>query len=108
MKDNSYTEYIVYDILGHIPGITTKKMFSGTGIFLDDVIVAFVAGGELYFKCDDYLEEKYKSLCCHSFEFNKNGKIIKLCYISATEDMIENRDVMSERVYESYEISNKK
>ena len=58
MKDNSYTEYIVYDILGHIPGITTKRVFSGSSIYLDGLIVAIVADGELYFKCDDTLKEK--------------------------------------------------
>lgn len=104
MKDNSYTEYIVYDVLGHIPGITTKKMFSGTGIFLDGVIVAFVTGGELYFKCDDNLKQKYLDLGCHLFTYDKKGKEIEMCYISATEDMIENREVMTERIYESYEI----
>ena len=107
-KDNSYTEYIVYDVLGHINGISTKPMFSGTGIYLDGVIVAFVTGGELYFKCDDILREKYLKEDCHTFTFNKNGKEIELCYISANEDMIENRETMSDRIYESYGIVNKK
>ena len=106
MKDNSYTEYIVYDVLGHISGITTKKMFSGTGIFLDSVIVAFVTGGELYFKCDDILKKKYLAIGCHTFTYDKNGKEIEMCYMTATEDMIEDREVMTERIYESYEISN--
>ena len=107
-KDNSYTEYIVYDVLCHISGITTKPMFSGTGIYLDGVIVAFVTGGELYFKCDDILKNKYLKENCHIFTFKKNYKTIELCYISANEDMIENREIMSDRIYESYEISNKK
>ena len=107
-KDNSYTEYIVYDVLGHIRGISTKPMFSGTGVYLDGVIVAFVTGGELYFKCDAILKEKYLKEGCHPFTFEKNGKVVELCYITANEDMIENRETMSDRVYESYELSNKK
>ena len=106
-KDNSYTEYIVYDVLGHIRGISTKPMFSGTGIFLDGVIVAFVTGGELYFKCDKELKEKYLKEGCHTFNFEKNGKVVELGYITATEDMIEDREKIEERVYESYDISNK-
>lgn len=109
MKDNSYTEYIVYDILGHISGITTKKMFSGTGIFLDGIIVAFVTGGELYFKCDNALKEKYLAEVCHPFTYTrKDGKTIEMCYMSANEDMIENREVMTERIYESFDLNNKK
>ncbi len=108
-NDNSYTEYIIYDVLGHINGISTKPMFSGTGIYLDGEIVAFVTGGELYFKNDSELKEKYLSLDCHPFVYTKKykDKEIELCYISATEEMIEDREIMSERIYESYEINNK-
>lgn len=105
-KDNSYTEYIVYDVLGHIEGISTRPMFSGTGIYLDGVIVAFVTGGELYFKSDNVLKDKYLALGCHPFTYAKNGKDIEMCYMSADESMIEDREVMSERIYESYEVSN--
>jgi DNA transformation protein len=106
-KDNSYTEYIVYDVLGHIDDITTRPMFSGTGIYLHGVIVAFVTGGELYFKSDDTLKNKYLSLNCHPFTYTKNNKEIEMCYMSADEDIIENREVMSEHIDESYEVSNK-
>ena len=103
-KDNSYTEYIVYDVLGHIDGISTKPMFSGTGIYLDGKIVAFVTGGELYFKSDNKLKEKYIPLGCHPFTYIKKGKNIELCYISAIEEMTEDRLIMSERIYESYNV----
>ena len=109
MKDNSYIDYIVYDILGHISGITTKRMFSGASIYLDGVIVAFVADGELYFKCDDALKEKYLKEGCHPFTYDrKDGKAVEMHYISANEDMIENREIMTERVYESFNLSSKK
>lgn len=108
MKDNSYTEYIVYDVLGHISGITTKKMFSGTGIFLDGVIVGFVTGGELYFKCDDFLKEKYLAEGCHPFTYSKkDGKKIEMCYMSVTEEMMEDREGMKERIWEARELSDK-
>lgn len=107
-KDNLYTEYIVYDILGHIQGITNKRMFSGFGIYLDGVIFAFVTDGELYFKCDDNLKEKYLALGCHPFTYDKNGKNIEMCYMSATEEMIEDKEFITERVYESFDLSNKK
>ena len=106
-KDNSYTEFIVYDVLGHINGISTKPMFSGTGIFLDGIIVAFVTGGELYFKSDNILKEKYLIQGCHPFTYVKNGKNIEMCYMSANEDMIEDREIMSSRIYESYDVSDR-
>lgn len=104
-KDNSYIEYIAYDILGHIEGISIKRMFSGASIYLDGVVVALVAEGELYFKCDSFLKEKYLVDGCHPFTYKrKDGKIVEMRYMSANEDMIENREIITERVYESYNL----
>ena len=106
--DNSFTDYIVCDVLGHINGITTKRMFSGIGLFLDGIIFGFITGGELYFKCDEKLKEKYLNDDCHIFNYSRKGKEVKLGYISATADMLENREYITERVYESYELSKDK
>jgi len=106
-RDNSYTEYIVYDVLGHLEDITMKPMFSGAGIYMDGVIIAFVAEGELYFKSNDTLKEKYLSQGCHPFLYMKKGKEVEISYMSATEEMMEDRDIMLDRAYESYELSKK-
>jgi len=67
-----------------------------------------VADGELYFKCDNILKEKYLKEGCHPFTYTrKDGKTIEMCYISANEDMIENREIMTDRVYESFDLKNK-
>lgn len=108
MKDNSYVEYIVYDVLGHIDGLTAKKMFSGAGVYLDGSIVALVIDGELYFKSNAELMAKYAALGCHPFTYDRNGKLVTMSYMSATEEMLENREIMTERVYESYDVSNTK
>lgn len=107
-KNDSFSQYILLDVLGHINSITAKKMFSGYGIFLDGAIIAIIVSGELYFKADQKLKEKYKILDCHPFSYDRNGKTVEMSYMSATEQMIEDRQCMSDRAYESYEISNKK
>ena len=105
-KDNSYVEYIVYDVLGHIDGLTAKKMFSGAGVYLDGSIVALVIDGELYFKSNAELMKKYSALGCHPFTYDRNGKMVTMSYMSATEEMLEDRETMSTRIYESYDVSN--
>jgi DNA transformation protein len=105
MKDNSFTEYIVYDILGHIEGLTSRRMFGGAGIYVDGKIVAIIVSGELYFKANEELVAKYTALGCHPFTYEKNGKTVSMKYMSATEEMLENRAVMEERVYESLELN---
>lgn len=101
MKDSSFVDYIVYDVLGHIAGVTHRKMFGGAGIYVDGRIVAIVAGGELYFKADSALVAKYSALGCHPFTYERNGKSVSMAYMSATEEMLEDRAVMETRVAES-------
>jgi len=106
-KDNSYAEYIVYDVLGHLEDITMKPMFSGVGVYMEGIIIAFVADGELYFKSNDSLKKKYLNQGCHPFFYTKKGKDIEISYMSATEEMMEDRDIMADRAYESYKLSKK-
>lgn len=104
-RDTSYLEYIQYDVLGHIPGITSRGMFSGHGIYLDGAIIALVIEGELYFKANKELKEKYTTLGYHPFSYNRNGKMVDLNYMSVTAEDLENRDEIDRRVEESYEVS---
>ena len=103
-KDNSYADYIIYDVLGHINGITSKKMFSGYGIFLNKKIIAIIADGELYFKANKEFKEKYKLLGCFPFTYSRNGKTIEMSYMSVSGEELENRDAISTRVDESFEV----
>ena len=82
-------------------------MFSGTGVYVGDSIVAFIAGGELYFKSDAALVQKYTALDCHLFTYTKHGKDIALKYMSATESMLEDRAIMEERIAEALALSTK-
>ncbi len=107
-KDTSYVEYIVHDVLGHISGITAKAMFSGWGIYLDGAIIAIIADGELYFKANKELKEKYKDQGCYPFSYDRNGKIVEMSYMSVPEEILEHPEKIDQRVYESYELSNKK
>lgn len=104
-RDTSFVEYIIFDVLGHIPGITSRGMFSGHGIYLDGAIIALVIDGELYFKADKELKEKYQTLGYHPFSYDRNGKMVDLNYMSVTLEDLENRDEMDRRVEESYGVS---
>lgn len=106
-KDTSYVEYIVGDVLGHISGITAKAMFSGWGIYLDGAIVAIIALGELYFKADKELKEKYLGEGYYPFRYDRKGKMAEMNYVSVKAEDLENREEMSRRADESYELSAK-
>ena len=104
-KDNSYHDYIVYDILGHIDGITSRAMFSGWGIYRNSVIVAIVADGELYFKGNKELKELYMQKEYYPFRYNRGDKVMQMNYISVKVEDLEDREEMKRRVEESYGLS---
>jgi DNA transformation protein len=115
-RDNSFRDYIVEDILGHIAGITSKAMFSGHGIYLDGLIVGLIIDGTFYLKADAKTMIKYEQEGCEPFAYERGptskategrGKIITMSYMSVQEETMEDREKMEERIYESYEISKK-
>jgi len=104
-KDTSYLEYILYDVLGHIDGITSQSMFSGWGIYKDNAIIAIITDSELYFKTNKELKEKYIHNDYHPFSYDRNGKTVNLNYMSVKAEDLENKEEIERRVEESYEVS---
>lgn len=104
-RDSKYKDYIVEDVLGHIPGITAKAMFSGWGIYLGGLIVGIIADGELYFKADSQTVVRYKSLGYYPFSYERNGKMVEMAYMSVPAEVLEDRGAIKARVDESYQIS---
>jgi len=108
MKENtSYRDYIVYDVLGHIPGITFRSMFGGQGIYLNGAIIAIIAGAEVYFKANKELKETYMENDYYPFSYSKNGKTAEMNYVSVKATDLENREEIERRVNESYALSKK-
>ena len=72
-RDEGFADYIVEDILGHIPGITRKVLFSGYGIYLDKKIVGVIIDGTFYTKANTQLMEKYQKEGSEPFCYEKNA-----------------------------------
>lgn len=107
-RDNSFKDYIVEDVLGHILGISSRAMFGGHGIYLDGVIVGIIAEGELYLKADKELVAKYKKEGLHPFTYTGNkNKIYEMAYVNVPLETLEDREEIERRINESFEISKK-
>ena len=114
-RDNSFRDYIVEDILGHIEGITSRAMFSGYGIYLNGIIVGLIIDGEFYLKTDKntkgrILMDGTRHDSAESgkiFEYERRGKTVSLPYAIVPIEILEDREKIEERIYESFEISKK-
>lgn len=94
-RDNTFYEYVM-DLLADIPGITSRAMFSGYGIYKDGIIFAIIADGALYFKADEKTEPDFKEWGSEPFTYPmKNGKKTTLSYWLLPEGVMEDREVLS-------------
>ncbi|MCI0619467.1 TfoX/Sxy family protein, partial [Candidatus Wolfebacteria bacterium] len=58
MIDSSFKDFVL-DQLGHIEGIRAKRMFSGFGVYAEDVFFAIISDDVLYFKTDERTRKRY-------------------------------------------------
>ncbi len=94
-----FCDYVVSDLLGHIPGISARAMFGGYGLYQDGVIFGIIAGDELYFKVGESNKARYERMHSRPFVYTGHGKPMSMSYwLVNTED----RELLREMVHESY------
>lgn len=97
-RDETFHEYVM-DALGEIPGITSRAMFSGYGIYKDGLIFGIIADGALYFKADTETHADFEAYGSTPFTYPmKSGKKTTLSYWLVPEEVLEDRETLSEWV----------
>ena len=107
----SFHEYVVGDVLGHIDGITSKRMFGGYSLYLDGVIFALITSdGELRFKANAQTKDKYEKLGGKQFIYtgHKNRKPTGMPYWQVPEEIMEDRERIEEWIREAAALSTTK
>ena len=107
MKHSSeFHDYIVYDVFAGIPGITSRKMFSGYGIYKDGIIFAIIAGSDVYFRTDDKTRPLFEKYGSEPFSYERLGKIAVLKnYWRLPEEIMEDHEKVFEWVLSAVEAS---
>ena len=84
---NSDQELIqhILDLLGNNKGYTSRKMFGGYGVYIEDLMFGLVCEGSLYLKVDDKNKEKFISEGLEPFVYDKGGKPVKMSYYEVPE-----------------------
>ena len=99
-RDRNFHDYVLYDLLGGLDGIASKPMFSGWGIFKNGKIFALINESELFLKGNEKTRKLFESGGGAQFEYEKKSypKPVKLPYWSVPEEILENRELLSEWV----------
>jgi DNA transformation protein len=80
--------------LGHI---TTRRMFSGAGIYCDGVIFALLLRDVLHFKVDDSNRGAYEAEGLDPFTYQSRGKAVRMeAYRRVPERLFDDPDEMLE------------
>ena len=76
------------EMLSSVPGITSRPMFGGYGIFQDGDMFALISGSVLYFKVDDSNLADYESAGSERFK--------PMPYWSVPADVMEDADSLGQ------------
>ncbi|PCH61357.1 MAG: transcriptional regulator [Gammaproteobacteria bacterium] len=100
---SEFVEYLK-EVFEQFGDVHARKMFGGYGIYHDGVMFGLVADDILYLKADTNTAEYFKSRNLGQFEYDKGGKMVKMSYYLAPEEIFDNAEeatLWAKRAYEA-------
>jgi TfoX/Sxy family transcriptional regulator of competence genes len=92
-KNNSYHDFIVYDLMSRLPEISSKAMMSGWCIYSEKIPFAAIIGNQVYLKAKGEISEKLLSLGWKKYNYQKsNGKTVEMNYLQVPDELIDNQE----------------
>ncbi len=88
-----FHDFVMQDLFADIPGVTSRAMFGGYGLYKNGIIFAIIADGRLYFKVNDANRADYKQAGSKPFTYTMPGKKpMTMSYWELPEDVMEDRE----------------
>lgn len=102
---NFHDEVMTY-FFKNIPGIKSRAMFGGYGLYKDGLIFGMIMGKALYFKVDATNIEDYQAAKSEPFTYmGASGKPISLSYWKVPASILKNEKMLSQWIDRSLKIS---
>lgn len=99
---SEYTDHL-HEVFQYFGPITIRKMFGGYGIYHDGLMFALVADDALYLKTDRENVGDFEREGLGPFEYDKGGKVVKMSYYLAPDDVLEDPEQAATWARRSYE-----
>ncbi len=105
----SFKDYVVEDVLLGVPGITSRAMFGGYGIYQDGFVFGLIVSDhELFFKVGDSNRGDYEKAGSHPFVYEQgNHKATTMNYWKVPDEVMENKEEIRIWVKKAVEVSKK-
>jgi TfoX/Sxy family transcriptional regulator of competence genes len=92
-KNNSYHDFIVYDLMGKIPEISSRAMMSGWCVYSEKIPFAAIIGNQVYLKAKGEMADRLLFLGWKKFSYKKStGKTIQMNYWQVPDELIDDRE----------------
>ena len=93
MHDNNLLHLVLQKLRG-LGVLRTRKMFGGQYIYCNDLFIATVHDGKLYFKANATTAPKFIALNRPVFSYPKEGGIATLQYYQAPPEVFDSAEAM--------------
>lgn len=94
MSDSRDLLELVLQQLAGLGVLRTRKMFGGQYIYCDDLFIATIHDGTLYFKANANTAPEFIALERPVFSYPKQGGIARLQYYQAPSEVFDRREAM--------------
>jgi DNA transformation protein len=88
---SDYLQYVL-EQLASMPGVTSRRMFGGVGLYSDGVFFGIIADDGLFFKVDDSTRESYTARGSGPFRPYKDRPAVSMSYFQVPADVLEDAD----------------
>jgi DNA transformation protein len=82
----------LHEVFAPFGRITPRRMFGGHGIFHEGRMFALELGERLYLKSDAQSEAAFEAKRLAPFEYQRDGRTMRMSYREAPPEMFEDRD----------------
>lgn len=104
MSDKSFHDFVIGEVLNNIPGISSRAMFGGWGIYKDGIFFALIAENQLYFKVDGTNKKDYEELGSGQFSYQSKHGPMEMSYWLLPEEIMSNSERLMQWVEKSVQV----
>ena len=91
---NEYLEYVLEQLAG-LQGLRSRRMFSGAGLYQDEVFFGLLFRDTLYFKVNDSNRPDYEARRMAQFKPYEDRPEVSFTYYEVPAEVLEDRDELA-------------